>query len=140
MVGMFKDNPFHKALEPVQIEDPTNPKDLIGQRKPPMSLLPGVARVQTVKALENGAAKYGRFNWRSTNVRMSIYLDAIERHLIALADGEDVAEDSGISHLGHIMAGAAILLDAAACGTLIDDRPPAGGTAKLLKECIKHAV
>lgn len=117
--------------------DPTNPKDLVGQTKVPLGLFPGVAKIEGALALENGAKKYKAYNWRTTKVRISIYLDAIERHLLALRDGEDVADDSGVSHLGHIIAGAAIVLDAKACGTLIDDRPPAGGTAKLLKECIK---
>lgn len=58
----------------------------------------------------------------SAAIPLSIYIDAMIRHLLALREGQDCAPDSGLPHLAHIMAGASIVLDAAACGTLIDDR------------------
>lgn len=39
-----------------------------------------------------------------------------------LREGGDCASDSGFPHAAHVMAGMSIVLDAAACGTLIDDR------------------
>jgi hypothetical protein len=63
---------------------------------------------------------------------MTVYLDAMERHLLALRDGEDVAEDSKVPHLGHIIACGAILADALEGGFLIDDRPLKGPAAKVL--------
>lgn len=53
---------------------------------------------------------------------MTTYLDAIGRHMMHLQEGEDFASDSYILHLAHVMAGCAILIDARACGTLIDNR------------------
>ena len=97
-----------------------------------MGLWPAAGTILGARALEQGAEKYGAYNWRITRVRMSIYLDAMERHLLALRDGEDAASDSQVSHLGHILASAAILADAWAAGTLIDDRPPPGPAAALL--------
>lgn len=107
--------------------NPTNPKDAIGSHKVALSLWPAAATAQGALALMDGAHKYGRANYRATKVRASIYVDAVMRHLACYNEGEEVAEDSGITHLGHALAGLAILVDAQACGTLIDDRPYAGG-------------
>ena len=52
------------------------------------------------------------------------YLGAMKRHIDALLDGEDLAPDSGVHHLGHIAASCAIVLDAGKNGTLVDNRPP----------------
>ncbi len=75
-------------------------------------------------ALANGVAKYGEANWRALGAKfkMSTYISAILRHVVAIREGEDVAPDSGVSHVGHIMANCAILLDAQKAGTLHDDR------------------
>lgn len=113
--------------------DTTNPKDALASRKTAVGLWPAAGTILGARALEQGVVKYGAYNWRVTNVRMTVYLDAMERHLLALRDGEDAADDSGVSHLGHILASAAILADAWAAGTLIDDRPPPGPAAALLK-------
>jgi hypothetical protein len=84
--------------------------------------------------MKNGADKYGPYNWRDKKVRMTIYLDAIERHLLALRDGEDIAEDSKVPHLGHIIACGALLADAVEGDFLIDDRPAKGPAAKVLEK------
>ena len=55
---------------------------------------------------------------------MMTYLGAMKRHIDALLDGEDLAPDSGVHHLGHIAASCAIVLDAGKHGTLVDNRPP----------------
>jgi hypothetical protein len=117
--------------------DETNPKDLIGITKVPMGLLPSAGKIHGAMAMKNGAAKYGPYNWREKKIKMTIYLDAIERHLLAVRDGEDIAQDSGISHLGHIIAGAAIILDAQVMDCLIDDRPK-GGPAALVLDAFKE--
>jgi hypothetical protein len=44
------------------------------------------------------------------------------RHLNAWRDGEDLDPESGISHIAHIATSCNILMDAAVCGTLQDDR------------------
>lgn len=103
-----------------------NPKDLIGVTKVPMHLFPSAGKIYGALAMQDGAQKYGPFNWRQYPVKMTIYCDAIERHLDALKDGEDYADDSGVHHLGHVLACAAIMLDAEACGQLVDDRPHHG--------------
>jgi len=111
----------------------TNPKDLIGAKKVPLGLLPAAGKIQGALAAAYGASIYQPYNWREKKVSYTIYLDAMERHLLALRDGEDNASDSGVSHLGHIIAGASIIADAHACGSLIDDRPRGGPAANLLE-------
>ena len=101
-----------------------NPKDAAARDRCPLDLIPGPAMLATAWALKNGADKYGAFNWRSQPIKASNYLAAAERHIKAWQDGERSAPDSGVHHIAHAVAGLMILLDAEACGTLIDDRPP----------------
>jgi hypothetical protein len=70
----------------------------------------------------NGEQKYGRMNWREHTVSSSVYYDAAMRHLMAWFDGETYAPDSGVHHLGHVMACCAILLDGESLAVLNDDR------------------
>lgn len=102
----------------------TNPKDAIGARKVALSLLSPVAKAAWSAAQYLGAVKYGAFNWRVAGVRMTVYLDAIDRHRDAILSGEWYDPVDGTIHLGNIMACCAIILDAKAAGKLVDDRPP----------------
>lgn len=112
---------------------PPNPKQLYGDTKPNLALIPSPALVHLALALGDGARKYGAYNWRRTSVEAGTYVAACERHLRSWFDGEDIAPDSGNPHLAHAMACLAILIDAAACGTLIDNRPPPAPTAILIR-------
>ena len=76
----------------------------------------------TAEVLAHGAEKYGVRNWRVNPIHWSTYLGALRRHTDALANGEDIDPDSGQPHLAHISATVNVLLDAAAHGTLVDDR------------------
>lgn len=100
----------------------TNPKDAAGAPKVSTSLVPEIALIELAQAFRDGAAKYTPFNWRRAPVKTTVYLDAMERHLMLYRAGQDEASDSRLSHLTHIMSGCAILLDAALNDTLIDDR------------------
>jgi hypothetical protein len=115
------------------IKEP-NPKDALAVSKVPLSLWPTTATLVGSLALLDGGCKYGRANFRVTEVKASVYIDACLRHLFAYAEGEEVAEDSGVPHLGHALACLGILVDAKAAGTLVDDRAPQGGYLTLLKE------
>lgn len=119
---------------------PTNPKDLIGSDKLPLHLWPETATVVGCLGLLDGALKYGRSNWRHAGIRMSIYVDAIRRHVNALFEGEDVDPDSGLPHEAHILACAAIIADARAAGTMRDDRMYPGGYSKLVDEMTPHVA
>jgi len=100
----------------------TNPKDLQGSKKVPLGQVCPVAMAHEACAMLDGDLKYGYRNWREKNVVANIYIHAALRHLQSWAEKQEVAEDSGVHHLGHARACLGILLDAQANGNLIDDR------------------
>jgi hypothetical protein len=114
--------------------DGENPKDRIGVRKPPLHLIPPAAEIMESVVMGLGAKKYGAFNWRSTNVKASVYVAAARRHLLQWFDGQNDDPESGVSHLAHARACLGILLDALATGHLADDRPVAGAGAQLIEQ------
>lgn len=114
--------------------DTTNPKDALGVKKAALRFVPPALAILASDAMADGAAKYGAFNWRETDVRLTVYIEAIERHIAALKDGQDYAEDSGHSHLSHIAANIGIIADADVLGKLIDDRALPGAGPQLLRE------
>lgn len=101
----------------------TDPKAAAGSKKCPLHLLPTAALRYTAQVLLLGATKYGEYNWRrSGGIEINTYVAAMMRHLTQFMDGEDFDEESGITHLAHIAATCFILIDAAVCGKLIDNR------------------
>lgn len=100
----------------------TDPKGESGKAKPQLHLIPRASLEAQANALQTGKLKYGESNWRLNKVCQSTYISAMLRHISALQDGEDADPESGLSHLSHVLANCAILLDAAKCGTLVDDR------------------
>ena len=100
-----------------------NPKSKRGVLKPSLSLIPLTALEAAAGAHQLGATRYGPWNWRQHPVAATVYVNAIMRHIKAWDEVEDIDSESGISHLGHVMACCGILLDAQANGQLIDDRP-----------------
>ncbi len=116
-----------------------NPKDLVGIKKPNLALVPSSAIIAMALALQNGAEKYGAFNWREKGmpVQYMTYLSADLRHTYEFIDGEDVARDSLLNHLAHKMAGIAVLYDAIAVGNAVDDRPTKGVAADLITKYTK---
>jgi Domain of unknown function (DUF5664) len=114
------------------VSETTNPKDRLGLKKVPLHLIPGPSLIYQALAMKDGAKKYQPFNWRSNKVVASIYISAAMRHLLSWFDGEEVASDSGVPHLGHALACLGILVDAKETGNLVDDRPIAGATPSLL--------
>ena len=88
-----------------------DPKKKAGDKKTPLHLLPTIALYETAHVLALGAAKYGVYNWReSESVEIQTYTAAMMRHILQYTDGEDVDEESGRSHLAHVMATCSILL------------------------------
>lgn len=116
----------------------TNPKDLLGVKKVQLNLVPASSVIYQALAMEDGAKKYGPYNWRENKVIASIYVAAAMRHLQAWYDsGEELAEDSKKPHLGHAMACLGIIIDAKETGNLVDDRPIPGAASSLIKEWTK---
>jgi hypothetical protein len=109
-----------------------NPKEALGIKKAPTRFTPPALAIAVGEVMATGAAKYGPLNWRENAVEAMTYVEAMERHLMAWRDGQDNAEDSGLNHLAHIAASCGILLDAAECGKLVDNRIP-GPAADMLR-------
>lgn len=127
-------HPMPEPLASIIGEDSTNPKDRIGLTKPRVDLVPPAAIIEMARALANGADKYGAYNWREKDVRLTVYIAAAIRHLLQLLDGEDAASDSDVLHVGHVMACMGIVADAYHGGHLVDDRPPTGSAARIIAE------
>lgn len=102
----------------------TNPKDAIGSTKLDFGLVPDTGDAHVALAFLEGALKYGRYNWRIAGVRASIYHAAQRRHMAKWWNGEDKDPKTRVLHLANARACIDILLDAALCGKLTDDRPP----------------
>lgn len=113
-----------------------NPKTGAGALKAPLHLVPTSAEFFLSLAFADGVkpGKYWPFNWRDQPVPVTTYYAAAKRHLDAYFDGEEIDPDSDVPHLAHAMACMAILLDAGACNTLINDRPKPGATAQLMRD------
>lgn len=109
-----------------------NPKDRYGLAKVPFSLIPSTTSVFLALGLKHGAKKYGPFNWRVEPVQGRVYLEAAERHLLLLLDGEDFDRDTGVHHGAFILSTIAIYLDAMVQGKLIDNRALPGRTGDLV--------
>jgi hypothetical protein len=103
---------------------PSNPKDIVGIRKAPLSCLPMNVVAEMGTAMLEGASKYGRHNFRAVGVRSSVYFDAVQRHLISWWEGEDIDPDSGMPHIVKALSCLAVLRDAQHQGLCTDDRPP----------------
>lgn len=103
-----------------------NPKEAAGAAKLPLQLVPAAASRDMALALAHGAAKYGKWNWRDAGIVLSTYIGALRRHVDALAEGEWINPDSGLPHIAHILAGAAIVSDAFENDMIELDYPPQG--------------
>lgn len=126
-------------LPPIKMaDDLVNPKTLAGAKKVPLHLVPPSFIIQTSRAMELGAKKYGPYNWRDKAVPVLTYLAAAQRHILSYQDGEELDPESGAPHLAHAAACMAIVLDAQQVGMLIDDRPKAGRTGQLIQELTKN--
>jgi hypothetical protein len=115
-------------------KDDTNPKDLEGNKKPPLSLVPPSVIIYLAEAFREGAKKYGAYNWRTKKVQAMVYLDAALRHIMAELDGEDIDPESGKPHLAGALASLAVYIDAKETGNLVDNRPPKGIAGEAIRK------
>ena len=102
----------------------TNPKDAVGIRKVPMSVVSAPVMMEIALAMMEGARKYGRHNYRVAGVRASVYYDALMRHMMSWWEGEDIDQDSGLSHISKALACLTVLRDSMLLENWKDDRPP----------------
>lgn len=109
----------------------SNPKDVIGCKKAPLSCVPASVMLEIGVGMLEGSMKYGRHNYRAVGVRASVYYDATMRHLLAWWEGEDTDPDSGLSHITKALSSLTVLRDAMIREMWDDDRPP--GTIGFVK-------
>lgn len=132
-----------------------NPKTALGAMKPDLSVIPPIAFLHLATAMMNGDVKYGAFNYRQDKVSARVYVAAAMRHLLSYLDGEDFSQDTvegahlyaedpannkaiaPTHHLAHVMACCAIVLDADACGMLLDNRPNKGSAGAAIEQFAK---
>lgn len=105
-------------------DKPTNPKDMMGVMKAPMSTVSAPVMAEVGVAMLEGALKYGRHNYRAVGVRASVYYDATMRHLMDWWEGQDIDPDSGMSHITKAITSLVVLRDSMIQGNWSDDRPP----------------
>lgn len=117
----------------------TNPKDSVGVKKSPLSVVPTQVIHEIGLGMLEGALKYGRHNYRVAGVRSSVYYDAAMRHLNQWWEGEDVDGPSGLSHVTKAMTTLAVLRDAMLQDKLTDDRPPPALNREWLEDYNKKA-
>ena len=102
----------------------TNPKDAIGSDKLPMHLVSGIVKAYQAIAHFLGNVKYGAWNYRAKGARASVYRAALDRHVDAWWEGEELDPTDGTPHLANALACLNILIEAKEAGKLVDDRPP----------------
>lgn len=117
-----------------------NPKQAFGNKKPSLTLMPLSAQIATWEALQDGANKYGPFNWRERPVEIQTYIDAAMRHLRLYENGEERARDTGVSNLGAVIACCSIIIDATAHGTSLDNRQHSSVTCDMLHDAEEMAA
>lgn len=86
-----------------------------------LSLLPKVFLEEVAKAFMVGEKKYGRYNYCKGH-KISQLVAAMQRHISAYNDGEELDPKDGQHHLGAAAACIAMLLRQKELGTLEDNR------------------
>lgn len=103
-----------------------NPKTQFGLKKAPLHLVPPALEEGAAEAFQNGADKYGPFNWRDNTISATVYYAACKRHLkdwFDRMDPDDCAPDSGVHHIKHAAACLAMILDVMGSPMFNDNRP-----------------
>lgn len=118
------DDAWTKLGESVQVY---NPKQACGAKKIPYSAVPATVIAELALAMQEGALKYGRHNFRvAGQIQASTYYDATRRHLDDWWEGKDFDADSKINlhEVTKAIASLTVLRDSMIQGTFKDDRPP----------------
>lgn len=102
----------------------TNPKDAIATNKLPLHLVSPIVKAYQAIAHFLGNVKYGAWNFRAAGARASVYRSAVDRHLDAWWEGEEIDPTDGTPHLANALCCINILIEAKESGRLVDDRPP----------------
>jgi hypothetical protein len=107
----------------------TQKEDLAsGQRfnegKPDFTLVSGACLRGIARGMGYGLKKYSRNNYLSGGDKMSYLciLASLLRHAVALKEGQDVDEESGLLHIDLLNSNGNMLADLIERGIIVDDR------------------
>ena len=118
---------FIEPGKPTTAEDNSKkeppPKSDSGNLKVPMSALSPAVLSEVAVAMQEGHYKYGLFDYLKRGASSSTYYDAAERHLMRWFAGEDIDEDSNLSHITKTISALMVLRHAEIQGDIRDDRP-----------------
>lgn len=95
--------------------------DKFDKEKPKISLVPSELIIGVAEAMQYGANKYSRNNWKGGCNWTRLY-DATQRHLMAWNDKDTFDDESKLNHLKHAAANIAFLLYYTAHNIGEDDR------------------
>lgn len=109
----------HAALAAQALEKSAGLKFDTG--KPPLSLLSTEWLLEVARVLEYGKKKYAAHNWRK-GIQFSRLLDAAQRHILAFNDGENLDQDTRLSHLAHASCCLMFLYETSIIKPDMDDR------------------
>lgn len=118
-------------------DDVTSAKAVAGSKKPCIHFVPPVAILEEAVAMAEGAGKYALYDWQDKPIDANTYYSAAGRHLMQWFTGEDRDVKSGALHLAHARACLGILIDAAATGKLIDNRPVCASASEAIERLTK---
>ena len=76
--------------------------------KPRLDLIPPEAIIGLGEVMTYGANKYSPVGWK--DVEIERYEAALLRHLMAWKQGEKLDPETGLKHLKHVLANAAIMV------------------------------
>jgi hypothetical protein len=110
-----------------------NPKHAIGIMKAPLHLVSPIAIIYNSIAKYLGASKYGAWNFRGTEITASVYMAALQRHMLRWWSGEENDPVDNTPHLANAMACLEILIEGSFIGNMVDDRPPRIDIARAIK-------
>jgi hypothetical protein len=80
---------------------------------------------ECARVFEYGKRKYAAWNW-AKGMPWSVPLACAARHLLAMSAGEDIDNESGLPHRGHVFCNVVMLLQYGRTYQEGDDLPPEG--------------
>jgi hypothetical protein len=92
-----------------------------GSKLARVDLVPVYAQIEEAKVHGMGAGKYSPYNWRK-GYNWGLSYAAMQRHLMAFWNGEDLDPESGLPHLAHARWHTGVLLEFLHYGLGTDDR------------------
>ena len=102
-ISFWQDKEDQMAVKDMERKAENESAKRYNSGKPQLSMIDSEILNVLANVLAFGASKYGRSNWQKGLSRDSV-MDSMLRHAIALSNGQELDEESGLPHAGHITA------------------------------------